>query len=338
MKKIINKFKNVSGFIVMGIIYKALWKKGGIVKKYIYMILPFIILILFYSIAYTSGALFYNEGLPLTLDYTNMLMIPYILLFGYYISGWLYVYSDKVIRELQEKVSCSEVVYKNLNLVNTIYKIAQLCLYFIPLLSLFFINVADMNGTLNWYSCLSAEEFIFYKILIGIAWYLSACLVIIAVFSVIKLHIIIKNIKLAEISVFDSDYNCGFSKTNKMNVIFLGISLYYILAACVIFVSDYNASEYVENALYKYPWILFIVILVFVMYILIIIIPLIESVMVVKQAIDEEKSKMLANGDEVDNISKIKIFPITINMMGVFLSVWIIPLLMLIFTAYAALK
>lgn len=208
-------------------------------------------------------------------------------------------------------------------------------MYFIPFASLFFIGVAEADGNLSWYAALPTWLFIYYKLLIGFSWYLSASIVITAVFSLIRIHFVLRDIDEKNIDVYNADNNCGFFACNKLIIIFLGISLYYLFAGGMMFLADFNAFQYgVEHTFYLYPWTGFIFLIMFFLYLVVVLIPMIECISKVGKKIDEEKEKLKADSEEYKNLMKVKIFPLTIETISAFFSVWVVPLLMLVVTLY----
>lgn len=333
MKKLLEK-EDIS-YMLMQLLYKKFWDQKNIIKKYCYAIFPLVILVAFYWGLYAFGA-FTMKGFSLSVDYANLLMIPYIFLFGYYCGGWLYKYSCNVVNGLLKEYNLKDKLKDKLATIEKIYKVFQLGMCFVPLLAGIFIYTATLDGDLNWYSCLSTWLFVCYVIVIALSWYLSACLIITVVFALIKIHIIISNIDSSDVNVYHHDGNCGFYICNKFIVICLGISLYDLFAGSVIFISDFNAINYnVKHAFYLYPWIGFIFLLLFFLYLILVLIVMFESISKINQSLKITKEKVTdPKSSEYMLLSNVKSFPITMQMLGVFLSVWVIPLLMFIITVW----
>lgn len=85
MKKLLRFLDNRNNFIIMSIPYK-LWANKNLLLRYIYILIPWIILFFFYLTVFLNNAFSKNKTITFALldDLTNLLIIPYIWIFGYY--------------------------------------------------------------------------------------------------------------------------------------------------------------------------------------------------------------------------------------------------------------
>lgn len=333
----INNFLNKrSNFFIWKKYYDFFWNSNNMLLRYLYIVIPIALLFVLYLVIYFCGGYDF-KGYSFVNDYANSLVIPYIMLFGYYFTGWLFNYSNKIIEDLITRYNLSVKNQRKYIRAEKLYKIMQLFSYFIPLVSLIFIFVANENMDKNWYSVLPYGFLLFYKLVIIFTWYLAASLIIIAIFSLIKIHYVLKDIDIEDINIYDSDNNCGFFFCNKLIIFFLGISLYYLFAGNIIVFSDFNAVSFqIENTFYKYPWAGCIFLIMFFMYLATVLVTMFDSITLVSKVKQTTLLKKDINSLDYDKVSRVRTFPITLETITAFFSVWVIPFLMLLVTVYSA--
>lgn len=339
MKKILSFVDKQNNFIIMSFPYKF-WESKKLFQRYIYILFPWIVLFAFYLTIYFNNALFHSDSLVFALmdDLADLLMIPYIWIFGYYFTMWFYKKSDDEFFKIQDylykddKVKVIHIITK----INRVFKLTQLFSYFIPISGFLFIDFASKNNGI-WYHNLTMFGYILYTFLVCVSWYYCSCIVLTAIFSSIKVHTILKYIKEDTlINVYHNDNNCGFNEISKILVFNLGIAFYYVFAGGIIVFSDFNAyyvtNKVIKNAFAVNPWLIFVFIFMLILYTMIIVIPIIELRGILK---DRIISAEISSAEDKERITS---FPINIKTMRTFLSVWIIPLIMAIFAGVSALN
>ena len=340
MNKIISFIDKRKSFIFMIFIFK-LWESKKLLQRYIYILLPWILLLAFYFSVFINEAFFPNQKLIFALsnDLTDLLIIPYIWIFGYYFTMWFYKKSDNEIQKAQEYLykNNKDIINNKIQIINRVFKITQAFACFIPIVGILFIDFASKNTGI-WYQRVTILGYIIYTFLICMSWYLCSCIVLTAIFSTIKIHTILKNVEKKEnenINVYHNDNNCGFYEISKVLVFNLGIAFYYVFAGCIIVFSDFNAfyttNRIIKNAFAVNPWLIFIFLLMLILYSMIVIIPIIELRGILKE-------KITSSNISTTDRERITPFPINIKTVRAFISVWIIPLIMAIFAGVSALS
>ncbi|MBQ3544782.1 MAG: hypothetical protein IJA34_07350 [Lachnospiraceae bacterium] len=98
-----NKFVKFKDVMTEGLLYKFLWKRNFL-TKIIYIIIPFVLIVLFGLIIYFRKAYDMNNGYDFLSDYTNCYMLCYIFFFMYFVCGLFVPYLSNRVKEFGEKV------------------------------------------------------------------------------------------------------------------------------------------------------------------------------------------------------------------------------------------
>ena len=339
MKKFLKFVDKRNNFIIMSFPYK-LWESQKLLQRYIYILFPWIFLFSFYLTVFLNNAFIHSETLVFALldDLTDLLMIPYIWIFGYYFSMWFYKKSDVEILKIQNylyKERMDKIEHK-IVIINRVFKLTQLFACFIPISGFLFIDFASKNNGI-WYHQITMFGYTLYIFLVCMSWYFCSCIVLTAIFSSIKIHTILKYVEdKSPINVYHNDNNCGFNEISKILVFNLGIAFYYVFAGGIIVFSDFNAyyatNGVIKNAFAVNPWLIFIFALMLILYSTIVVIPIIELRGILKDIII---SAEISSAEDKERITS---FPINIKTIRTFISVWIIPLIMAVFAGVSALS
>ena len=175
-------------------LYKQLWKnkKRSMLKKIVYIIIPWFLLAILYSIIYVQGAGEVKGGYGFWQDKTNMFVLPYMFLFSYYVGGRNPSYLKESIISYFEKLRTDEdkkVCKKKINNIDLIKTIGHALAIIISIIGAgYFIYKASLNGDLNWYSKLNRWQMGYYSLFVFSTWYMSLNLLIDTVCTSIKVY------------------------------------------------------------------------------------------------------------------------------------------------------
>ncbi len=339
MKKLLRFLDNRNNFIIMSIPYK-LWGKKNLLLRYIYILIPWIVLFFFYLTVFLNNAFSKNKTITFALldDLTNLLIIPYIWIFGYYFLMYFFKKSEFEIQKTQNKLYKNRMVKieQKIKNIDRVFKLTQLFAYLIPIAGFLFIDFAKKNNGI-WYNHIPPLGHPIFIILVCMSWYFCSCIVLTAVFSSIKIHTILKYVDdKTPIDVYHSDNNCGFSEISRILVSNFGIAFYLVFAGIIIVFSDFNAynvtNGFIKTAFADNPLLIFIFALMFIMYSLIVVIPIFELRELLNDRI------LSAKISTIEDKERITSFPVNIKTIRTFISVWIIPLIMAIFAGVSALS
>ena len=339
MKKLLRFLDNRNNFIIMSIPYK-LWGKKNLLLRYIYILIPWIILFFFYLTVFLNNAFFNNKSITFALldDLTDLLIIPYIWIFGYYFLMYFFKKSEFEIQKTQNKLYNNRMVKieQKIKNIDRVFKLTQLFAYLIPIAGFLFIDFSKKNNGI-WYNHIPPLGQPIFIILVCMSWYFCSCIVLTAVFSSIKIHTILKYVDdKIPIDVYHSDNNCGFNEISRILVSNFGIAFYLVFAGIIIVFSDFNAynvtNGFIKSAFADNPLLIFIFALMFIMYSLIVVIPIFELRELLNDRI------LSAKISTIEDKERITSFPVNIKAIPTFISVWIIPLIMAIFAGVSALS
>lgn len=94
-----------------GFLYKKLWEKN-LFTKIIYILIPFVLIMIFAAILFNRGAFVMEDGYAFTADYTNCYMLCYVFFFVYFVHGLFIPYFKKQIEPIvlkhRKKLQCAE--------------------------------------------------------------------------------------------------------------------------------------------------------------------------------------------------------------------------------------
>ena len=145
MKKLLRFLDNRNNFIIMSIPYK-LWGNKNLLLRYIYILIPWIILFFFYLTVFLNNAFSKNKTITFALldDLTNLLIIPYIWIFGYYFLMYFFKKSEFEIQKTQNKLYKNRMVKieQKIKNIDRVFKLTQLFAYLIPIAGFLFIDFA----------------------------------------------------------------------------------------------------------------------------------------------------------------------------------------------------
>ena len=288
-------------------LYKKLWenKKRSMLKKIIYIIIPWILLAILYSIIFLQGAGTIEGGYGFWLDKTNVFVLPYMFLFSYYIGGWNSTYLNRNIRffinkieDINDKNRCEKIL-KSIDKKKTIINWVSA---FFVLFGLWFVHIADLNETNNWYSLLSESQLNYYRFFVIATWYVSANVLFDTIVSARKIYRI--SHFRPKIDIANSDNCAGLSKIFTQLFWNVGLAFYFVVSVAIIIYSDFTAYKYnVENAFYKYPVLIIPIVLLLILYFSFTIIPLIECRRIIFEKIESESANINISRSEIEKIN-----------------------------------
>ena len=302
-------------------LYKQLWKnkKRSMLKKIVYIIIPWFLLAILYSIIYVHGAGEVKGGYGFWQDKTNMFVLPYMFLFSYYVGGRNPSYLKESIISYFEKLRTDEdkkVCKKKINNIDLIKTIGHALAIIISIIGAgYFIYKASLNGDLNWYSKLNRWQMGYYSLFVFSTWYMSLNLLIDTVCTSIKVYKI--SIYKPEIQLDHLDRCGGIANVFTALSWNIGLAIYLLLSIILIFVSDFDAVKInIYNALAVHPQIGVIVIVAAIFYLTFTIIPFAECKLLISEQIRKESVNGLLTSEKLDNL-KISMF----NFKNIFLFV-----------------
>ena len=202
------------------ILYKKLWPKKGICGKIIYIIIPFIMLLIFWFIIDSNNA--YRIVLDNTCsppkygygfldDYSNRYVAFGVFIFVYFARGLFTEYSEQKIDLYGRFIDQNKK--ENIQRKRNVAKIhMSLISIAVSLVGIIFIYVANSNGEKNWYSLIGTAGLIYYSVLITCEWKLSIDLFVSIIIDSFTLMGYSKY-DINNIDLFNNDRCCGFRRT-----------------------------------------------------------------------------------------------------------------------------
>ena len=232
--------------------YHILWRKRDrYLPRLAYVMLPFIMItilgaIILGSDAHKEGEKFYS----FFQDYTNCFMICYVFFFMYFINGLVVYHFNKKTDLLLDKMKAfssaekeKKAQYKKtVKLVSAIFSAIYL-LFIVG--SPFFIVLANKAGKAGeiqyWYSKIGISGLIYYGVIIGIAWVLTARLFVSILINAIVIYKVSRNQRL---HFNDNENRKDFLKPLLNHLAAsLGFGVYFLIAVAMILYSDIRAHD-----------------------------------------------------------------------------------------------
>lgn len=245
----------ITDILLNGLLYKTLWKRN-LFTKIIYMLLPFILILIFGLILYFEDALNMGEAYGFFADYTNCYMLSYIFFFMYFVYGMFLPWLDNNVDRFG-KVFSANVYPRYRNIINKIRIHIAIFSTILSLLAIPFILTALNTGDKNWYSKLNSFELIYYSVLIISAWVMSAKLFSNIMVQMVALYKYIQKMT-GKFDLYNPDKKCGCKDLFNTIIASMGFGVYFIIAVGMILFSDYRAHKYYGLTMvgYTYNWLI----------------------------------------------------------------------------------
>lgn len=301
------------------LIYKNMWINGGVVKKVIYVMIPFVLMGVFFAILYYRRAITIEGGYGFQQDYTNKFMLFFIFFFVYFLSGVFTICMENKIDDIGRLIpqnKYNEYIKYN-KLAKKYFSIIAAA---IALIGVIFISGA--NNELTWYRRLNGLELGYYSFLIVYVWYMSACLFLSIIIDSVTL---IKYLQFpaSAFDFFHIDKHCGLKRTFNIIIANMGFGLYYLIMVAIIIFSDYKANQSIpELKLLAYEWryqIIFITVFISVVYYTIVLLTYISLRELLIRVIISEAKKYTIFSEEGKFLRSINISILSVNNISVFL-------------------
>ncbi len=304
MKKIFNsdklyKLTNLINF--NNTLYRSLWlsedkpntKLPILVRKCIYVLIPFAFLLAFGIILINCGVFTNNTDITIRLidDFANCYALPYVFIFSYFAQGY---YTNKqfgiiknMIKDNKEISIKIERFYKKYNIIATTAVLiisVSFAIYFIKL-------AQDNDATSNiseWLYLLPPYGIALYYIIVCISWIMSLFLLSDSV-CMAHIFMMVSKEKLTY-SLEHYDKMLGFRACIKSFISRLSLVIYYMIGTVIIILSDisikinHDANHFFSTDGVSYFIIIMIAILI--SYCTINIIPILQYRSLIKSYID----------------------------------------------------
>lgn len=194
---------------------------------------------------------------------------------------------------------------------------------------MWFIYIANLNGTSNWYARLMPYYLPYYCVLIALSWYMSINVLLRTLLVSVKFYKIL-DFDLF-LSVYDNDGCCGLKKFFNTLSVNIGIAFYFVMCIAIIIMSDFRAINYgIENAFYKYPIVIVLIVFILMFYLGMVLLSFLKAKNKVNDLVNTELTKYKYPDNKIDELMKIKysmysskniIFPVLTNAIPIVIAI-----------------
>ncbi len=253
--------KNLSDMFMSGILHEKLWKRS-MLKKIIYISIPFLLIMGFDLMLFFHDVFTLDEGHGFLEDYSNCYTLSYVFIFMYFVHGLFLPFFENKVSNLCKQLEFPQEEFNNL--LKKIKAIIGLIAIAVSFIEVPFITLPHKSHFLSWSSDLKFVELLYYALLIYFSWYMSARLFIcISSLAVITYKYLdnTKNKNIFNFDFFNVDKKCGLKGLFNALSASMGFGIYFIIAIGMILYSDYKVFEKYHFMLlaYKYNWVIIVI-------------------------------------------------------------------------------